>query len=114
VSEDGIRFRAEKKFARLHDPRRNFELAQVESEIRFDPLTGSTGRICHFSLANLPVPDLSAIIAESRAVCPFCPEKVESITPRFPEDLVPAGRMRRGRPCCFPTCFRTTIFPPWR
>jgi len=103
--EDGILFRAEKKFARLHDPRKNFELAQVESEIRFDPLTGSSGRICHFSLANMSVPDLSGIIAESRAVCPFCPDKVESITPRFPDDLVPGGRMRRGEAVLFPNLF---------
>lgn len=105
MSEEGIRFRVEKKFARLHDPRRNFELAQIESEIRFDPLTGWSGRICHFSLANLPVPDLSGIIAESRAVCPFCPDKVESITPRFPEDLVSGGRMRRGEAVLFPNLF---------
>jgi galactose-1-phosphate uridylyltransferase len=105
VTEEAICFRAEKKFARLHDPRRNFELAQVESEVRFDPLTGSTGRICHFSLANLPVPDLSRIIAESRAACPFCPGKVESITPRFPEDFVPGGRMRRGEAVLFPNLF---------
>ena len=105
MTEEAIRFRAEKKFAHLHDPRRNFELAQVESEIRFDPLTGSTGRICHFSLANLSVPDLSGIVAESRAMCPFCPGKVESITPRFPEEVVPGGRMRRGEAVLFPNLF---------
>ena len=105
MTEEAIRFRAEKKFAHLHDPRRNFELVQVESEIRFDPLTGSTGRICHFSLANLPVPDLSGIVSESRAACPFCPGKVESITPRFPEEVVPGGRMRRGEAVLFPNLF---------
>ena len=105
MTHESIRFRTEKKFARLHDPRRNFELAEVESEIRFDPLTGSTGRICHFSLGNLPLPDLSDIVAETAAVCPFCPGKVESITPRFPEDFVPGGRMRRGGALLFPNLF---------
>jgi len=100
-----VEFRVEKKLARLHDPRRNFELTQVESEIRYDPLTGASGRICHFSLAELPAPDLSGIIADSRAHCPFCPGKLESITPRFPEDLVPGGRMGRGSALLFPNLY---------
>ena len=98
-------FRREQKRARIHDPRKNFELVEVESELRYDPLTGTTGRICHFSLSRLAVPDLSGIIAESRAQCPFCPGKVESITPRFPEDLVPGGRLRNGQAILFPNLF---------
>jgi UDPglucose--hexose-1-phosphate uridylyltransferase len=105
LSLDAIRFREEKKLARLHDPRRNFELAEVGSEIRFDPLTGASGRICHFSLASLPLPDLSGIVAETKTNCPFCPGKVESITPRFPEDFIPGGRMRRGDALLFPNLF---------
>jgi hypothetical protein len=38
-------------------------------------------------------------------VCPFCPGKVESITPRFPEQVVPGGRMRRGDAVLFPNLF---------
>ena len=105
MSSGSIEFRLEKKLARLHDPRRNFELTQVESEIRYDPLTRASGRICHFSIADLPVPDLSGIIADSRAVCPFCPGKLESTTPRFPEDLVPGGRMGRGSALLFPNLY---------
>ena len=105
MTHPAIRFRTEKKSARLHDPRRGFELAHVESEIRFDPLTGSTGRICHFSLGNPPLPDLSAMVAETAKSCPFCPGKVESVTPRFPEDVVPGGRMKRGGAVLFPNLF---------
>ena len=46
----GVVFRREPRVARLHDPRRGFALSDVESEIRFDPLTGDSSRICHFSL----------------------------------------------------------------
>lgn len=100
-----LQFRRDRKRARLHDPRRNFELVEAQSEIRFDPLTGASGRICHFSLSRLEVPDLSEIISESHAVCPFCPGKVESITPRFPDDLVPGGRLHRGEASLFPNLF---------
>lgn len=105
MTQEAIIFRAERKSARLHDPRRNFELAEVGSEIRFDPLTGATGRICHFSLGKLPAPDLSGMLAKSAATCPFCPGKVESVTPRFPEDFVPGGRMKRGGAVLFPNLF---------
>lgn len=100
-----LQFRRDKKRARLHDPRKNFELVEVESEVRYDPLTSTTGRICHFSLSRLAVPDLSGIVAESRTQCPFCPGKAESITPRFPEDLVPGGRLHNGRAILFPNLF---------
>ena len=105
MTREAITFRAERKSARLHDPRRNFELAEVGSEIRFDPLTGATGRICHFSLGKLSAPDLSGMLAESASTCPFCPDKVESVTPRFPDDLVPGGRMKRGGAVLFPNLF---------
>ncbi len=105
MSGDPIEFRAEKRLARLHDPRRNFELTRVESEIRFDPLTRASGRICHFSFADLPAPDLSGIIAESRNACPFCPGRLESATPRFPDELVPGGRMGRGNALLFPNLY---------
>src|SRR5512138_3492690 len=34
-----VLFRREPRVARLHDPRREFTLSDVESEIRYDPLT---------------------------------------------------------------------------
>ena len=106
--ETGLRlleFRRERKLALLHDPRKNFELAEIESEIRYDPLTGNSARICHFSLPKLPPPDFAELLAVSRAACPFCPDKVEAITPRFPDDLVPGGRLRRGDAVLFPNLF---------
>jgi UDPglucose--hexose-1-phosphate uridylyltransferase len=84
-------FRREPRVARLHDPRKGFSLSDVESEIRYDPLTGESSRICHFEAR--------------RPGCPFCPGKVDSITPRFPEELVPGGRFRRGEAVVFPNLF---------
>ena len=101
----GVVFRREPRVARLHDPRRGFALSDVESEIRFDPLTGDSSRICHFSLPAAPPPDLSALVEARRPGCPFCPGKVDTVTPRFPDDLVPGGRFRRGEAVVFPNLF---------
>ena len=100
-----VEFRVRKKVARIHDPRRNFELAEIESEVREDPLTGETARICHFAFSPRQVPELSALVELTRASCPFCPERVEAITPRYPDALVAGGRASRGEALLFPNLF---------
>jgi UDPglucose--hexose-1-phosphate uridylyltransferase len=75
----------------------------VPVEFRFDPLTGQTCRIVHYSLERIIRPDLAALEKRSRELtCPFCPPIVERITPRFPADLVPEGLIRRGKATAFP------------
>jgi UDPglucose--hexose-1-phosphate uridylyltransferase len=101
----GVVYRREPRVARLHDPRKAFALSDVESEIRYDPLTGESSRICHFSLPASAPSDLDAIAAARRPGCPFCPGKVDTVTPRFPEELVPGGRFRRGEAIVFPNLF---------
>lgn len=98
-------FRREPRVARLHDPRKGFALTDVESEIRYDPLTGESSRICHFSLPASAPSDISAIVEARRPGCPFCPDKVGVVTPRFPDELVPGGRFLRGDAVVFPNLF---------
>jgi len=100
-----IDFRAEKKLARLHDPRRGFALAEVEAEVRYHPLTGESARICHFALKVAPPVELDAMVESSAAGCPFCPARLAAVTPRFPDELVPGGRLARGGAVVFPNLF---------
>ncbi len=100
-----IEFRTRKKIARLHDPRKGFELSDIESEVRVDPLTGDTARICHFAFPPRALPDLTALAESTRANCPFCPERIDAITPRYPDSVVPGGRLRRGEAVLFPNLF---------
>jgi len=100
-----IEFRRDKKRARLHDPRKGFAAVDVESEVRRDPLTGNTARICHFALSATRPPDLGEIVRVTGAQCPFCPERIETVTPRFAEELVPGGRLRRGGALVVPNLF---------
>lgn len=65
----------------------------IPSEIRHDPLTGRSARICHFMKLAWPLPDFQAIVAGTETHCPFCPERVQEVTPRFPEELFPQGRI---------------------
>lgn len=100
----GLEFFREIKESVFHDPRDNFKLARVHSEVRRDPLTGETARICHFTLDQAPTYDDSPFV-EAPDGCPFCPPMVESLTPKFAEDLVPGGRIKRGEAVLFPNLF---------
>jgi UDPglucose--hexose-1-phosphate uridylyltransferase len=100
-----LEFRKEIKQGRYYDPRRNFELSTIASEIRYDPLTGDSGRICHFTLTATVPPDLQELAARTAVNCPFCPENVLRVTPRFPENLLPEGRLQYGGAVLFPNLF---------
>jgi len=82
---------------RFHNPMKNFELDEVASEKRYDPLTGKMVRIFPFRQIGFPRHDWIPFVEESKKrFCPFCPEVIEKTTPRFPEDLVPEGKVRVG------------------
>jgi galactose-1-phosphate uridylyltransferase len=100
-----IEFRSDKRWGEFHDPRDGFKLNRAESEVRYDPLTGDSGRICHFSFDRMPPLELDAAIEATAANCPFCPDKVHEITPKFPAELIPEGRLRRGEAVIFPNLF---------
>jgi len=102
---DRIIFRKETKTGRQYDPRKNFELTSIESEIRHDPLTGETGRICHFSLSSATPGDLGGTIEATAATCPFCPDLVRKVTPKFPDEILPGGRLVHGDAVLFPNLF---------
>ncbi len=101
----GVEYRARRKLARIHDPRKGFALVDIESEVRVDPLTGDTARICHFAFPHRAVPDLAPLAEATRANCPFCPERVEAVTPRYPDTLLAGGRAARGEALLFPNLF---------
>lgn len=97
-----IRFDRHEKVARYLDPRNDYQEATIRCEIRRDPLTGRSGRVAHVLGFRLQPVDFTAMIEESRAHCPFCPERVFQMTPKFPSDVVPEGRVQRGEAVVFP------------
>lgn len=75
-------------------------------EYRFDPLTGDQCRINPERAKRLKQVGnnvaLSQIIAGSRETCPFCPERVEERTPKFPQEKWEKERIRFGETLIFP------------
>ena len=84
------------------DASNNMERKSISNEIRKDPLTGKTSRICHFRELKWKKPDFDKLIAGTEKWCPFCPDKVMKVTPRFPEELIPNGRLSLDDKVLFP------------
>lgn len=89
--------------ARIRNPFKDFMLDEIPLEIRFDPLTGQTGRVFDLPYRTPERPDLSELIQYSKEIfCPFCPDVLEESTPLFPEELVPGGRVVKGEASLIP------------
>jgi UDPglucose--hexose-1-phosphate uridylyltransferase len=97
-----IRFERREKSARYLDPRGDFAEASIACEIRRDPLTGRSGRVAHVLGFRLQSVDFGSLIEASRVGCPFCPERILAVTPRFPPDIVAEGRVVCGETVLFP------------
>jgi galactose-1-phosphate uridylyltransferase len=79
------------------------ELMRTPLEVRFDPLTGHTTRILpERGLMPSGDFDLAAFARENQPHCPFCPGRIEELTPRLPPAIHAAGHITRGEAILFP------------
>jgi len=93
------------KISRYLDPSHNFTETEWHSEIRYDPLTGHSTRILDFPIREVKKADISAVVESSQKFCPFCPEVIELVTPKFHPDLVDQERYAKGEALCVPNAF---------
>jgi UDPglucose--hexose-1-phosphate uridylyltransferase len=109
---DPIQFERRSEVAGFFSPLEGMEFAEDRIEVRTDPLTGMTAvasagleakEEMFLGRADWAYTDL--LVARSREGCFFCPEKVLDATPRYPDELVPGGRLSRGRALVFPNLF---------
>ncbi len=97
-----MKFEAIERQTVILDPSNNMQRKTIPSEIRKDPLTGRTSRISHFMALKWEKPDFDQLVAGTEKICPFCPDKVMKVTPCFPEDIVPEGRVVLDDKVLFP------------
>ena len=97
-----MEFESIKKQTSFLNPSQNMVSTSIPSEIRKDPLTGRTARICHFMKLNWPKPDFEKMVAGTEKTCPFCPDKIMQVTPSFPPELLPQGRLISQGSVLFP------------
>lgn len=108
----GIIFRKTDEIIRFMNPSNDFAPDEIPIEIRFDPLTGQTSRIFDLDYKPPEKPDLTKLAEKTKeSFCPFCPEYIEEVTPLFPEELIPEGRIRMGEAIVFPNLLPLDRYP---
>jgi UDPglucose--hexose-1-phosphate uridylyltransferase len=101
-----LKLDSHKEKATMLDPKGGFLEAVSEIEIRVDPLTAARSRI-NVSRTSRPKQSLAKVQADvgTGAKCIFCPDSVETVTPKFPPSVLPEGRFRFGGALLFPNLF---------
>jgi galactose-1-phosphate uridylyltransferase len=101
-----IRFQKYSRVTKFLDPASNFAENERPTEIRVDPLTGHTTRILHFPIRMVSEHNLTEMVQRSLEFgCPFCPQMIEMVTPKFPSELTQKERIQRGSAVVFPNMF---------
>jgi UDPglucose--hexose-1-phosphate uridylyltransferase len=78
------------------------EPVRTTIEVRFDPLTGHSSRILpERGLMPAADFDLEAFALQSQPSCPFCPGRVDRLTPELAARIHPAGRITQGEAVLF-------------
>jgi len=91
--------------ARILDPEAGFEERAVHIEVRTDSFTGSKARVLTHRWRMPQGSEERAVIEKSRQSCPFCPDNLEKMTPKFLPDLIKEGRITHGNAVVVPNAF---------
>jgi UDPglucose--hexose-1-phosphate uridylyltransferase len=98
-----LEFRKEIRTSSFLDPTNNFAEKNLPIEFRYDPLTRDMGLLVKFRVMQPEKQDLSQLIAKSlERGCPFCPEAVKELTPKFIPAICREGRIKGGEATVFP------------
>jgi len=105
-----IRFKKHEEKAVLQSPLKDYQLDYQPIEYREDPLTGltsfiRTGRAFWSAFYKTDETLVEKLAKETQASCFFCPPRVFTFTPKFPDDLIPEGRLRKGEATIFPNLY---------
>ena len=95
-----INFESTPVISTFLDPQDDYKPRSLTIEHRRDPLTGGYSRITDYIPPQDPQEVSQAVVD---AVIPiFSPPLVDQITPKYPETIDGAGRLKRGRSVLFP------------
>ncbi|MGP3667512.1 MAG: hypothetical protein ACKD6N_07615 [Candidatus Bathyarchaeota archaeon] len=105
-----LKFESFTRETKILNPLKNFEKDLKIIEYRINPLTGKIGclipreseRPVEKMIYVMDKASLEKLVKESEERCFFCPGKVERVTPKFPEEVLPEGRIGVGEAYLFP------------
>lgn len=96
-----IEFRRERVTSRFQSPDGSHELTR-DLEIRYDPLLGYSSRIAGGITLQKADPKAIEPLQAPDPACPFCPDRIEQVTPRISPRIWSESRMCEGETVLFP------------
>ena len=107
-----IKFETQKETAQFNQPGKDGQLTKHSISFRKDPLTGRMSvlsedlvRKAEMFFGSTDRPLIRQLSESSRIGCFFCPELVATMTPKYPKNFIPEGRLHLGRGILFPNLF---------
>ncbi|MFW9964803.1 MAG: hypothetical protein ACFFCX_14640 [Candidatus Sifarchaeia archaeon] len=111
-ASDRIRLESYRELSTLRNPLRNFEIDTHAIEVRHDPLTGEKSLVglrlmekYETLVGSTDEEFLNNLVSESIGKCFFCPDKVNTSTPMFTNDILTEGRISIGESILFPNLY---------
>jgi len=112
-----IEFKKTVEESTILNPMKDFSPDTHTIEFRMDPLTGQA---CFLNLTaiegGLKFPNaldekqINDIAEKTREGCFMCPEKVNSVTPQYPPEVLPEGRLHGAEATLFPNILALSKF----
>ena len=113
-----VAFERARSSVAILDPGRGFAEQRGEVEVRRDPLLGDTSvhnpalrAKAGFFGENDPAL-VARLVAASAASCIFCGDRLREATARYPEALLPGGRIEVGEATLLPNLFALGAYHP--
>ncbi|SPF39391.1 conserved hypothetical protein [Syntrophobacter sp. SbD1] len=107
-----ISFKTWEQFVEFHNPLKNGELDRQKLEVRMDPLTEHQSVLSDQLKGKVSIlfPEtdyayLQQRFDETREQCFMCDERWRKTSPRYPDSLIPEGRLIKGETVLFPNLF---------
>lgn len=107
-----ISFKTCRQLVEFHNPMKGGELDRQKLEVRLDPLTEHQSILCDQLKGKISVlfPDTDYAyfqkrIDDTKGQCFMCDGKWRKTSPRYPERIIPEGRLERGEVALFPNLF---------
>lgn len=114
----GISFESASSTVSIRNPLNGFALEQQHVEVRRDPILGDTSVLnpvqknkASFSGENDRA-FIAQLVEKSAAGCVFCPGRLAEKAARYPDELVPGGRLARGEATLVPNLFALGAYHP--
>jgi galactose-1-phosphate uridylyltransferase len=102
----------------LCNPLNGFALEEHTVEVRRDPILGDTSVLNRYQANKTGFYGendrefIARLVEKSAETCVFCGERLESRTARYPDDLIPGGRLTRGEATLLPNLFALGAYHP--